>query len=212
MEETRQDESPRTGYGALLDYELVAAAKLGDGEAFAELIRRSRSMCLKAARSVLRDPDDVEDQIQNALINAWQKLGSYRQDSKFSTWLTRIVINQCLMALRAQKRRPSVPLETQSDDGETVQTDVAAGAPDPEQQLGDEQVASLLREEVSRSPAMFREVLHLADYQSRPIDEVAGHLGITVAATKARLHRARKHLRERMEKHLGRLRLRAPNR
>ncbi len=205
MEDTRQDEPRRTGYGDLLDYELVAAAKLGDGDAFAELIRRSRSMCLKAARSVLRDPDDVEDQIQNALINAWQKLGSYRQDAKFSTWLTRIVINQCLMAVRAQKRRPSVPLETQSDDGEIVRTELAAGGPDPEQALGDEQVARLLRDEVSRSPAMFRSVLHLADYESRPIDEVAGRLGITVAATKARLHRARQHLRERMEKHLGRM-------
>lgn len=205
MEDTRQDEPRRTGYGDLLDHELVAAAKLGDGDAFAELIRRSRSICLKAARSVLRDPDEVEDQIQNALINAWQKLGSYRQDAKFSTWLTRIVINQCLMAVRAQKRRPSVPLETQSDDGEMVRTELAAGTPDPEQALGDEQVARLLRDEVSRSPAMFRGVLHLADYESRPIDEVAGHLGITVAATKARLHRARKHLRERMEKHLGRM-------
>ncbi|MBY0507585.1 MAG: hypothetical protein K2X03_26970 [Bryobacteraceae bacterium] len=86
------------------DDDLVVLAKSGDHTAFVELIRRHRLMSFKLAYSILRDRARTEDELQNATLKAFAHLEQFQGDAKFSTWLASIVVNQCLMCLRRDKR------------------------------------------------------------------------------------------------------------
>ena len=193
-----------TGYAAIMDSELVVLCQIRDEAAFAELIDRHRSAALRTAFSILRDKQEAEDEVQNAFWKAYEHIGHFQQEAKFSTWLTRIVVNQCLMRLR-QLRRVKVfyveeALGLQEDN-------MAPELPDfrqsPEQELGQEQVAKVLREEIRKTPPLLRNVFLLRDVEQRPMPEVAELLGISIAAAKSRLLRARAELRLRMRKHYG---------
>jgi len=186
-----------------LDERLVEQAQAGSDAAFAELIRRHRSACIKLALSILRNPHDAEDEVQNAFCKAYLHLGKFQQDSKFSTWLTRIVVNQCLMRLRATKRSRTVYIEDTAPQPQRP-FDPVAPDPTPEQALAKEQVTSVLRREIRKIPPLLRNVVLLRDVQQLPMQIVAEKLGISVAAAKSRLLRARLELRQRLERHQGR--------
>src|SRR6478672_1459588 len=83
---------------------LVRSAQAGDEAAFAELTRRHYSSSLKLAVSILRDRQEAEDEVQNAYWKAYHHIGQFHLDAKFSTWMTRIVVNQCFMRLRQLRR------------------------------------------------------------------------------------------------------------
>ena len=182
---------------------LIARAQTGDDAAFAELIRRQRTACIKLALSILRNAQDAEDEVQNAITKAYLHLGKFQQDSKFSTWLTRIVVNQCLMRLRTAKRSRTVYIEDASPQPQRVFDPVAYGDT-PEQALAKEQVLSVVRKEIGKIPPLLRNVVVLRDVQQLPMPLVAEKLGISVAAAKSRLLRARVELRQRLERHMGR--------
>ena len=93
------------------DEVLVTLAQAGNNQAFATLIERHHSSCSKLAYSILRDKQDAEDEVQNACWKAFEHLDQFQRDAKFSTWLTRIVVNQCLMRLRQTKRSRLVYIE-----------------------------------------------------------------------------------------------------
>src|SRR5271154_1389097 len=87
-------------YTEIPDDQLVRMCQTGDHEAFANLMRRHQSAAFKLALSILRDKLDAEDEVQNSFWKAFEHINQFQQDAKFSTWLTRIVVNQCLMRLR----------------------------------------------------------------------------------------------------------------
>jgi RNA polymerase sigma-70 factor (ECF subfamily) len=186
------------------DESLVSLAQAGDNAAFAELIRRHQSNCSKLAFSILRDRSDAEDEEQNAYWKAFEHIGQFQQDSKFSTWLTRIVVNQCLMRLRQSRRAKFVYMDDVliGVDRQIEFKDSDAG---PEAKLGKREIAKVLDHEISRIPPLLRNVFLLRDVQELPMQDVAERLGISVAAAKSRLLRARIELRQRLEKHCGRL-------
>jgi RNA polymerase sigma-70 factor (ECF subfamily) len=191
-------------YLGLDDAELVASCQKGDESAFGELARRHHGLAMKVAISLLRDRHAAEDEVQNAFLKAFLNLGKFQGEAKFSTWLTRIVVNQCLMRLRQARRENSVHAEElcAAADGLAVQfSDTRATI---EQQLGQEEVARLLHHEIRRTPALLRTAFLLRDVEQRPMPEVAEKLGISVAAAKSRLLRARVELRNRLAKHCGR--------
>src|SRR5579875_2009519 len=86
------------------DDNLVEKCRQGDQQAFGELVKRYRSPAFKVAFSIIRDQQDAEDEVQNAFWKAYQHIGQFNREAKFSTWLTRIVVNQCLMHLRKHRR------------------------------------------------------------------------------------------------------------
>lgn len=187
------------------DEMLVKMAQAGDNAAFAELVVRHQNNCSKLAFSILRDKSDAEDEVQNACWKAYEHIGQFQQDSKFSTWLTRIVVNQCLMRLRQTRRArffymDDVPVGDQHATVELPDTTMS-----PEAELGQREVASMLKYEISRIPPLLRNVFVLRDVQELPMQDVAERLGISVAAAKSRLLRARLELRQRLGKHYGRL-------
>lgn len=184
--------------------QLVERAKAGDAEAFAELVRRSVTSSRRLALSVLKNQDAAEDALQDALSQAWEHVPRFLGESKFSTWMSRIVFNQCLMYLRRAKRVSFVALdEPQSEDTRPV-VQLESRGPDPEQGLGKKEVIAVVRQEVERLPKLLREPLVMRDLEQLPLETVASRLSISVAATKSRLLRARSELRTRLERHCGR--------
>ncbi len=176
----------------------------GAEDAFSELIRRNYSSAFKLAVSILHERQEAEDEVQNAFWKAFQHIGQFQQDSKFSTWMTRIVVNQCLMRLRQTRRARFLYLDDALIGEERGTMELVDGARGPESELGSKELAGLLRNEIKRIPPLLRNVFVLRDVDELPMPQVAERLGISVAAAKSRLLRARLELRSRLEKHCGR--------
>jgi RNA polymerase sigma-70 factor, ECF subfamily len=192
-----------TAYTDIADEKLVQLCQRGDNAAFAELMRRHKPAASKLALSILRDKSDAEDEVQNAFWKAYEHINQFQQDAKFSTWLTRIVFNQCLMRLRQLRRARFYFLDDTTAGDELVTPDLPDKRRSPEQALGQMEIIQALREEIRRIPPLLRDVLMMRDVQERPMPDVAGELGISVAAAKSRLLRARAELRQRMKRHCG---------
>ena len=194
----------RSPFADSTDYELVELCKTRNQNAFAELVTRHRGAAMKVATSILRDRQEAEDEVQNALFKAYEHIDQFQRESKFSTWLTRIVVNQCLMRLRQLRRAKFTYIEEALGTGEESLTlELRDFRQSHESLLGQEQVAQVLRDEIRRTPPLLRNVFLLRDVEQRPMPEVAQTLGISVAAAKSRLLRARAELRNRMRKHYG---------
>jgi RNA polymerase sigma-70 factor (ECF subfamily) len=190
-------------YNRFSEEELVDRSKNGDNRAFSELIRRHHSSCANVARAILHDLHDAEDETQNALLKAYRHIGQFQNDSKFSTWLTRIVVNQCLMRLRQSRRAKLVYLDEPLRE-DTRGTELRSTSANPEDEIVRSQLADVLRREIRRIPPLLRDVFVLRDVQELPMTDVAGRLGISTAAAKSRLLRARLELRNRMSRYQGR--------
>ena len=187
------------------DEELVMQAQNGEHPAFAELMRRHQSSALKLAASILRDTQDAQDEVQNAFWKAFQHLNQFNREARFTTWLTRIVVNQCLMKIRRDRRASFLYLDDVQIGEDSGTLELPSTSESPEEQLAKQQVGSVLRKEVSRIPPLLRKVFLLRDVERLPMPEVAARLGISIPAAKSRLLRARVELRARLEKHQGRL-------
>lgn len=187
------------------DEELVVLSQDGDNEAFTELVHRHYQSCLKLALSILRDRQDAEDEVQNACWKAFEHIGQFQQDSKFSTWLTRIVVNQCLMRLRQAKRAKFLYIDDTLVGEDVATLELPDQGQSPEEELSQREVATVLQTEINRIPPLLRRVFVLRDVEEKPMPDVAGELGISVAAAKSRLLRARLELRNRLARHGGRL-------
>ncbi len=181
---------------------LVAKARSGDPEAFQELMRRSASASKRLAVSILRNTDDADDALQEAFSKAWEHVPRFQGDSKFSTWLTRIVVNQCLMHLRRVKRNPAVPIEEHPSEDDRTSIRLQDKSAGPEADLGRQEMISMVRREVGRLPKLLREPLEMRDIQERPIEEIAARLSLSVPAVKSRLLRARAELRQRLSRYM----------
>jgi RNA polymerase sigma-70 factor, ECF subfamily len=186
---------------ALEDDELVLQAQAGDCSAFSELMRRHSPASFKLAVSILRDPVDAEDEVQNAYWKAYQHIGQFEREARFSTWITRIVMNQCLMRLRQKRRAQFHSIDDTTADGERTAPELADTGLSPEDDLSRRQIADVLHKEIRRIPPLLRHALVLREVEELPMAEVADRLGISIAAAKSRLLRARAELRNRMQRH-----------
>ncbi len=187
-----------------LDDDLVRAAQRGEQTAFSELTSRHYSSSFKLALSILRDRQEAEDEVQNAYWKAYQHIGQFQQDSKFSTWMTRIVVNQCLMRLRQVRRANFLFLDDTLIGEDRGTLELVDRNISPEDELGSKEIRTILDREIRRIPPLLRNVFLLRDVNELPMAEVADRLGISIAAAKSRLLRARLELRTRMRKHCDR--------
>jgi RNA polymerase sigma-70 factor (ECF subfamily) len=164
---------------AQTDGDLVSRAQSGRLDAFEELVRRHRPATYRVALRMLGDESDAEDATQDAFVQAWRKLGGFRADAAFSTWMYRIVTNRCLNMLRARRRTEPLP-----DDREAP-----ASRPDriaeARWQVQDLKLAILRLTPEQRAPLVLREL------QGCTYEEIAEALDISIPAVKSRLHRAR---------------------
>ena len=194
--------SNETDTTAIAEDVLVAAARKGDIRAFGVLLERHRSACLKRAMLMIRNRSDAEDEVQNAFWKAFQRLDQFRGEGTFAAWLSRIVENQCLMRLREERNSRFVYLDESTESN--VRMELVGQVAGPEDQLGLNEVVSLLRKEISRIPPLLRNVMLLRDLNQLSMPAVATQLGLSVPAAKSRLMRARMELKSRVTKHCGR--------
>jgi RNA polymerase sigma-70 factor (ECF subfamily) len=187
----------------ITDPQLVEAARLGNLNAFGELIGRYRQRCVSLAASILRDSGEAEEEAQNACWKAFEHLDQFQGDAEFSSWLFRIVKNQCLMLIRRRRGMQFISLDGRRPDDGHEPMQLSSTDRDPEGELGRQEVSQVLRMEIRRIPPLLRNVLLLRDVEQLPMPELAEQLGITVTAAKSRLLRARIELRQRMKRHCG---------
>jgi len=176
---------------------LVAQAKAGDQNAFAELVNRYERKIYRLAKNITRNDEDAEDVLQDAFLKAYTHLDNFKGDSKFYTWLVRIAVNEALMRLRKRKTDRSVPLDEPVELGEeTVAREIAVWEDNPEQRYSKEEWRQILDEAVDELKPDFRTVFVLRDIEELSTEETAETLGISIPAVKSRLLRARLALRE----------------
>ena len=173
------------------DAALVAMAKAGDQPAIDKLVGKYWTMAYRVAVRILRSHEDAEEAAQDALWAAMTHLSTFREDACFSSWLHRIAVNHSLMELRRRRSRASGSLCVLFDD----QPGSIQGSHTPEELLLESEYRAVLEEGLSRVPPSYSIALRLASCEERSMNEIAGDLGISVSAVKARIHRGRAHLR-----------------
>ncbi len=179
------------------DEALVAAAKNGDENAFEALVRRHRRKLFALALRYTRVREDAEDVVQQTFQNAFVYLSNFEGKSSFSTWLTRIAINEALMWLRKARGRREVPIDDSiSDEGARPDSDVADASPDPEANCLQREEARILSIAIRRLTPEMKRVLELKELRELSTRETAQHMGLSVAAVKARVFHGRKKLRK----------------
>lgn len=162
----------------------------GQTDTFHQLIRPYERSVYLMALSILKNEAEAEDAAQEAFIKAYRNLGSFRSDSRFSTWLIAIVLNEARSRLRRK-----MPGLTDSIDDTSEDSPVPAQLTDwreiPSDSLERKEVRSLIRRALLTLPLPYREVFILRELEERNVQETADTLGITSASVKMRLHRAR---------------------
>lgn len=182
--------------------ELLARLRAGDDAAYEWLVRTHSGRLLAVARRFLRSEEDARDAVQEAFVNAFRSIDRFEGGSLLSTWLHRIVVNACLMRLRSRRRKPEERIDDllprYLDDGHAA-APTGPWRPDVGHRLEQAEVRQQVRAAIDRLPDSYRTVLLLRDIEEFDTDEAAEALGISRAAVKTRLHRARQALREQLD-------------
>lgn len=195
--------SQRAGSGSApdADADLVFRVRSGEVDAFEELFHRHGRRVYRTLVGLTGNPEDAEDGTQNAFWKAFQHIGEFQGESKFSTWLTRIAINEGLECLR--KRRDMESLDADDHDGEegARPRQVKDLKDNPEELCLRKQTSEIVRREVGKLPAKYRSVVMLRDIEELSTEEAAVTLGLGMAALKTRLLRGRLALRRALTPH-----------
>lgn len=183
------------------DAELVADARGRNEIAVRELIRRNNQRLFRAARAVLRNDAEAEDVVQETYVKAFTRLESFEGKAAFSTWLTRIALNEAIG--RKRRRRPTTEIEAveaaQKGGAELIPFPGAGRPLSPEGQTAQGEMRVILEELVDGLPETFRVVFVLREIEDLSTEAVADYLGIKPATVKTRLFRARKLMRDALE-------------
>ena len=175
---------------------LIQAAQHGDLDAFNSLVLAYQDVVYNTALRILNDEELAADAAQEAFLSAFRALNSYRGGS-FRAWLLRTVTNACYDELRRKKRRPTTPLEPETNDGEDVESPgwLADPKASPEQELDQAELEHAIQHCMEALPTDFRTVVVLADIQGLDYSEVAVAVKSPVGTIRSRLARARLRLR-----------------
>ena len=183
---------------------LVTAAKSGDLASFEELVNRYERKIFRLTMNITRNREDAEDSMQDAFMKAYSHLSTFQEGSRFYTWLVRIAANEALMRLR--KRRPNQfsidePIEGDED---LIPREIEDWGPSPEQRYAQSEMREILDQAIDDLQPDFRVVFVLRDVEGISTEETATALGISVAAVKSRLLRARLKMRQKLNRYFRR--------
>src|SRR5262249_20140859 len=162
----------------------------GELDAFDELVRRHQQRIYRTLMAITRKTDEAEDGVQNVFLKAFQHIGGFQGASKFSTWLTRIAINEGSERVRMRKNLDSLDDPTAGDDPPFRPRNIAAWE-NPEQLYSQAELRLRVEQELLKLPAKYRVPVMLRDLQELTTEETAEVLGIGVPALKSRLLRGR---------------------
>jgi RNA polymerase sigma-70 factor (ECF subfamily) len=162
----------------------------GQTETFHELIRPYERSVYLMALSLLHNEAEAEDAAQEAFIKAYRALGRFRSESRFSTWLISIVLNEARGRLRNKKPGLTDSIDDTAE-GSITPAQLTDWREIPSESLERQEIRTLIRRALTELPIAYREVFVLRELEERNVQETAETLGITVASVKMRLHRAR---------------------
>lgn len=180
------------------DEEIIARVLDGEQALFELLMRRHNQRVYRTVRAILRRDDDCEDVMQQTYINAFLHLGQFQRHARFSTWLTRIAVNEAIQRGRRLGRRP----EEHLPDGDAAHVPPAS-APDPEHASYAIELGALLESAVDALPDPYRIVFALREIEGLSTAETAASLALNEDTVKTRLHRAKTRLRSHIVAQLG---------
>ncbi len=176
--------------GAEEEYEVIRKVLAGDREQYTVLVDRYKDLVYNIAFRLLGDADAAKDMAQEGFIAAYNALGDFKYNSRFSSWLYRIVVNKCRDHYRAGKE--TVPVDEICDY-------VAGPEPSPEKAASCRQTGDAVQQALAGLPPDYREVIVLKHIEGLDYQEIAEALGVSVAALKVRAHRGREMLRKLLE-------------
>jgi RNA polymerase sigma-70 factor, ECF subfamily len=194
---------PAAFYREQGDEQLVRIAQQGDTRAFDELVNRYRDKVYRLSYKILRHEDDAAEALQDAFLSAYRGLKNFKVESTFSTWLYRIATNASLMKYR-KRRDNHISLEqsqSTNEDAETLQ--LPDWSTQPVTELLNAETREVMADSIQRLPEELHIVFVHRDLEGKSNAEVAEILGLSVAAVKSRLHRARVLLRERLNRYFA---------
>jgi RNA polymerase sigma-70 factor (ECF subfamily) len=181
------------------DGDLAARVASGDTAAFEALMRQHNRRLYRLARAVLGDDAEAEDALQDAYLSAFSSIGRFRRESTLATWLSQLVLNECLDRLRRQGRRSRIVQIVSRDEDERMEHEVVSQGSEsgtPLDLAERSEVRALLERKLDALPEPFRTVFVLRGVEEMDVDEVAQCLGIPAATVRSRFFRARSLLRE----------------
>ena len=188
------------------DLELVARAVEGDYEAFERIVTRYEDKAYRLAWSMVKDDDLAADVVQDAFLNVYRKLDTFQGNSKFSSWIYRVIVNAALMKLRKRKRQSEVALDalgpTFLDDGHHAVT-VSQWSVRGDQAALDQELREHIIAAVDELEPKYQTVFLLKEVEGLSLEEVGAVMDLSVPAVKSRLHRARLFLRATLESYLS---------
>jgi len=170
------------------DFELAQQSAAGDSGAFEQIYRRHFRRVYALCLRMLGDPTQAEDLTQDVFVNLFNKIGSFRGESAFTTWLHRMTVNQVLMYFRKASTRS----ELTTEEGETP-VQIVRGTEDPNAMPVVDRIS--LERAIAQLPPGYRTVFVLHDVEGYDHDEIARTLGVSEGTSKSQLHKARLKLR-----------------
>ena len=180
-------------WSPLSDEEVVARVLAGETALYEVLMRRYNQRIYRAIRAILKDESEVEEVMQQSYVAAYSHLGQFTSSAKFSTWLTRIAINEELARRRRAARLTAIEDVARLENAPMAEPDAAEN---PEERASRRELAGILEHAIDELPEMYRSALMLREIEGMNTAEAATVLSITEDALKMRLHRAKQLVRE----------------
>lgn len=196
---------PRADLAGHGDRVLVEMARGQDEAAIRTLVRRHNQRLFRVARAIVHNDAEAEDVVQASYVKAFTHLDGFRGDAEFTTWLTRITVNEATERLR--RRRPTTGVEQidieRGQSAQIIQFPSIQPQLDPETEMSRQEIRTFLEQAVDALPVPFRSVFVLRDVQGLSVEETAATLDIKPETVRTRLHRARRLMRETIEQKLN---------
>jgi RNA polymerase sigma-70 factor (ECF subfamily) len=195
---------PAVRFSALPDEEVVARVLAGETALFEVLMRRHNQRLFRTARAIVKNDTEAEDVMQEAYARAFTQLAQFQGRAQWSTWVTRIAVNEALGRLRRQGR--FVNTDVSEMEQASMDEPTRGGAPasaGPEDQVAAQELNGFVERAVDALPDIYRSVFVLREVEELSTAETATCLGISEDLVKVRLHRARAELRQGLESHVG---------
>ncbi|MGQ0446594.1 MAG: RNA polymerase sigma factor, partial [Beijerinckiaceae bacterium] len=199
----RSEPAPHVGVPSD-EAELIRRALARDDKAFRTIMERHNRRLYRIARSILRNGAEAEDVVQETYVNAFAHLGRFRGDSTLATWLSRLTMNEALGRLR--RDRQPVNLETfepRRSEAQIIKFPQMAGSDDPERSMAQREILQLVERAIDKLPDIFRIVFMTRVIEGMSTEETANLLGLQLDTVKTRLHRARRLVRDELDKQIG---------
>jgi len=178
--------------------QMIASILAGNTHEFHDLIQPYERSVYSMALSMLQNEADAEDAAQEAFLKAFRNLGKFRGEAKFSTWLISITLNEARSRLRQKKTAKTESLDELTEGGHVSPALLRDWREIPSEVLERREVRVMLQHAITDLPLIYREIFLLRDFEDLSVNQSAEALGISVAAAKVRLHRARMMLQKKL--------------